>query len=126
MKGASLFADGKYAEAVEQYDIALAHHPDVGEFYSARASAWLASGATDRALADFTKANQYKPELAIPHYGLGECFMAKELFPQARLHFENFLKSTGADATEELRNKARQRIQQLDQKKAGGPSLKFQ
>lgn len=125
MKGASLFADGKYAEAIEQYDIALAFHPDVAEYYSARGSAWLATNDATRAMADFSKAHSYDAAAALPLYGMGEASFILGKLTDAKEHFSACLASTAGDATESLRKRAQDRLDQIDKKQAAGPQMKF-
>ena len=125
LKGTVLFNDKDYAGAIQQYDIAIVIHPDISELYSARGSAWLASNDPTRALADFTQARQHGPALALPIYGIAEASYALERFSEALENYELFLKSTSADAKDEMRDKAKARIEQLKQRQAQGPQLKF-
>gem|GEM_PF-7028624 len=125
LKGTVLFNDKDYAGAIQQYDIAIVIHPDISELYSARGSAWLASNDPTRALADFSQAKQHGPALALPIYGIAEANYALERFSDALTNYELFLQSTAADAKEEMRAKAKARIEQLKQRQNQGPQLNF-
>ena len=125
LKGTVLFNDRDYEGAIHQYDIAIVIHPDISELYSARGSAWLASNDPTRALADFTQARHHGPALALPIYGMAEANYALERFSDALENYELFMKSTAADAKDEMRTKAKARIDQLKQRQTQGPQLQF-
>lgn len=125
LKGTVLFADRDYPGAVHQYDIALVFHPDVSELYSARAAAWLASNDATRALADYTQARRFGPELALPLFGLAESYFALQRNAEALEHYRLFLTSTAVDAKREMIERAERQVQLLQKKNTEPPRLQF-
>ncbi|HTB22035.1 MAG TPA: tetratricopeptide repeat protein [bacterium] len=67
---------GRYPEAIEQYDRAIAERPGYAAAYSNRGVAWWKSGNWDRALADTLKATEIDPGFAGGHYNFAEVLFA--------------------------------------------------
>lgn len=68
---------GRYAEAVEQYDLAIRGDKNYAEAYSNRGVAYWKLGNWDNALRDTLKATQIAPRFAGGHYNFAEVIFAR-------------------------------------------------
>ena len=71
--GDELFNDGRYEEAVAQYEMALGVEPQNGEIYSRLGQAYVQMDSCDRAVPEFQQALALDPELESAQAGLIEC-----------------------------------------------------
>jgi hypothetical protein len=71
--GDVLFNDGRFEEAVAQYEMALGAEPQNAEIYSRLGQAYLEMESCDRAVPEFQQALALDPELESAQAGLIEC-----------------------------------------------------
>jgi len=71
--GDQLFSDGRYEEAITQYEMALGVEPQNGEIYSRLGQAYVRLDSCDRAVPEFQQALALDPELESAQAGLIEC-----------------------------------------------------
>jgi hypothetical protein len=71
--GDELFNDGRYEEAVTQYEMALGVEPQNGEIYSRLGQSYVQLDSCDRAVPEFQQALALDPELESAQAGLIEC-----------------------------------------------------
>lgn len=110
--GVDLLARGDYALAVEALDLAIAADPKLGVAYVARGNARLGLGRTRAAAQDYGAALELEPGLAMPLYGLAECYRA-EGDPRALELYSRYAESRAADVREDLRTLAVRRVSEL-------------
>ena len=110
--GVDLLARGDYALAAEALDLAIASDPKLGIAYVARGNARLGLGRTRGAALDYLAALELAPGLAMPLYGLAECYRA-EGDPRALELYARYAESRAADVREDLRTLAVRRVSEL-------------
>ena len=71
--GDVLFNDGRYEEAIAQYQMALSVEPQNAEIYSRLGQAYVQLESCDRAVPEFQQALALDPELESAQAGLMEC-----------------------------------------------------
>jgi hypothetical protein len=71
--GDVLFNDGRYEEAITQYQMALGVEPQDAEIYSRLGQAYVQLESCDRAVPEFQQALALEPELESAQAGLIEC-----------------------------------------------------
>ncbi|MGB9300940.1 MAG: tetratricopeptide repeat protein [Anaerolineae bacterium] len=71
--GDVLFNDGRYEEAIAQYQMALGVEPQNAEIYSRLGQAYVQLESCDRAVPEFQQALALEPELESAQAGLIEC-----------------------------------------------------
>ena len=71
--GDVLFNDGRYEEAIAQYQMALGVEPQNAEIYSRLGQAYVQLDSCDRAVPEFQQALALEPELESAQAGLIEC-----------------------------------------------------
>jgi tetratricopeptide (TPR) repeat protein len=102
--GAVLFAEGRTAEAVAQYEEALRLRPDYPEAHSNLGSALFAEGRADEAIAQCEEALRLEPDYAEAHINLGGALFAEGRADEAIAQYEEAvrLKPNYAEAHDNL------------------------
>lgn len=100
--GVDLLLRREYALAVEALDLAIAGDRKLGVAYAARGSAQLALGRALEAAHDYRAALELEPGLAMPLYGLAECYRALGDSRAAEM-YRQYAESRAADVREDLR-----------------------
>jgi tetratricopeptide (TPR) repeat protein len=90
--GDALRAQGRNAEAVEQYRSALRANPNTGHVWTKLGMALAAMNRLDEALEAYHRAMQIKPVIAQTHLMAGVAYMLKGDVEKAILHNEEALK----------------------------------
>jgi tetratricopeptide (TPR) repeat protein len=103
--GVDLLLRREYALAVEALDLAVAADRKLGVAYAARGSAQLGLGRALEATHDYRAALELEPGLAMPLYGLAECYRALG-DPRAVELYRQYAESRAADVREDLRTLA--------------------
>ncbi len=110
--GVDLLARGDDALAAAALDPAIAADPTLGVANVARGNARLGLGRTRAAAQDYAAALELDPRLAMPLYGLAECYRA-EGDPRALELYSRYAESRAADVREDLRTLAVRRVSEL-------------
>jgi tetratricopeptide (TPR) repeat protein len=71
--GDQLFNDGRYEEAITEYEMALGVEPQNAEIYSRLGQSYVQLDSCDRAVPEFQQALALDPELESAQAGLIEC-----------------------------------------------------
>lgn len=93
-EGCSKLSLRKYAEAVAQFDSAIALCSDSGLYYAKRGQAYVGLKNDKKALEDFTKATEKSPNVAEGWYQLGLYYYNKDDHQKA---FDNFTNALSKD-----------------------------
>jgi tetratricopeptide (TPR) repeat protein len=83
---------GEHAAAVDLIDRAIAIQPNEASFHGNRATALLAMGRTEDAVAGYMRALELDPGYAEGHYNLGNLLRREGAIASARRHFEETLR----------------------------------
>ena len=92
---------GKYKEAAEYYQKAVAIDEGYAEAYSNLGYAYRKLGEFDKAIISYKQAIELKPDLAEAHEYIGEAYAEMGEFDRAEKHL-TILKEQGSDEAEEL------------------------
>ena len=90
-----LFSRHQDAQALARAQTGLDHRPNSCEFLIVAAKANLRAGQDERAKTLSLKAKELCPEEAAPHFFLGTLASRTGSIPEARKHFEEYLRSGG-------------------------------
>lgn len=115
--GGVYFKEGKYKEALKEYQRALEINPFYPEVYNNIGNCYFIKGEYDRAIAEYQKALSLKPSLFWAHYNTGHILLQKGLYEEAITELRKSGKSSGPlppDAHFDL-GLAYQRIGQTEQ-----------
>ena len=82
-KGAELAKNGKYEEAILQFNKAIAIKPDYYKAYSNRGLAYLKLNKLDKAISDFDKSLDIKPDYAAAYNGRGITYAQKKEYSKS-------------------------------------------
>jgi tetratricopeptide (TPR) repeat protein len=115
VKGAELYGQQRFAEAIQQFDAAIAAKPDFPQAFTARGSAWFAQREFARALADYSQAMRLDATLASPVLGVAESLNALGRKADAIPYYQAYIASRAADAEPGLQDVARQRLAEIGQ-----------
>ena len=83
----ALAAEGKFAEALEHFDKALAARPDDGQMYTMKGIVLRALHRNDEAIAAFREALRHPPVFALTHINLGRALVEKREYGAAAAQF---------------------------------------
>lgn len=113
--GSDLYGRQLYAEAIRQFDAAIASMPEFPQAYAARGSAWFAQREFNRALADYSQAMRLDSTLASPVLGVAETLNALGRKADAIPYYQSYVASRAADIQPSLQEIARQRLAEIGQ-----------
>jgi tetratricopeptide (TPR) repeat protein len=81
--GVQLYQEGKYDQAIENFEAVLKDNPDFAEAYYNIGMAQLKKGDPDTALAKMEKAVEIKPDFLEAYFGLGQAYIEKGDYEKA-------------------------------------------
>ncbi len=87
-QGNRLTGQGRYDEAIEEYNKAIEMAPEDADAYNNRGFAYVQKGELDQAIADFDKAIELDPELAEAYNNRGYAYYLKGEVAKAVSDFE--------------------------------------
>ena len=88
-RGAELYDEGRYEEAVSMYRVAVSKEPDSAHAHDLHGEALMEIGRYDEALAALDRAVELDPENAHAHGHRGQVLLALGLVDQAVKEFEH-------------------------------------
>jgi tetratricopeptide (TPR) repeat protein len=92
-QGVDLQEQGRYDEAIEEYNKAIELNPEFVEAYQKRGGIYNAEkNEFDKAIADFDKAIKLDPEFALAYTGRGMAYAFKHEFDKAIADFDKAIK----------------------------------
>lgn len=109
-QGVRLYTEQKYAEAAAAFGRAIAAKSDFVQAYVGRGSAHLAIRDFNAALADFGQAMRLDNRMASPVFGVAEALVALGREAEAVPYYEAYVASNSADAQQNLKDVAKQRL----------------
>jgi tetratricopeptide (TPR) repeat protein len=74
----SLLNDGKYEEAIEKFTGAITEEPENPIFYYYRGAAFEKTGDLDKAMEDYQKSFELKPDFILPTANIGKIYAKKK------------------------------------------------
>ncbi len=115
IKGAELYGQQRFGEAIRQFDASIAAKPDFPQAFTARGSARFAQREYARALADYSQAMRLDATLASPILGVAESLNALGRKADAIPYYQAYIASRSADVQPGLQEVARQRLAEIGQ-----------
>ncbi|MCP3916363.1 MAG: tetratricopeptide repeat protein [bacterium] len=88
-RGAELYEDGRYEEAVSMYKVAVSKEPDNAHAHDLHGEALMETGRYEEALAALDRAVELDPEDAHAHGHRGQVLLAMGQSDQAVTEFEH-------------------------------------
>ncbi|MGC1447782.1 MAG: tetratricopeptide repeat protein [Xanthobacteraceae bacterium] len=82
-RGVGLLLQGKYDDAIVEFNAALKADPSYAKSYNSRGNAWRAKGEVDFAIADFNAAIGLDPNFAFPYNGRASAYADKGDYDKA-------------------------------------------
>jgi tetratricopeptide (TPR) repeat protein len=113
VSGVGLVRERKFAEAISEFDQALATHPGFAVALVARGSAKIGLGKYQDAIDDYTAARAADANLAAPIFGIAEGYRGLGQNDKAAEFYRAFAASSAPDAQAQLKQYALQYAQAL-------------
>jgi tetratricopeptide (TPR) repeat protein len=82
-RGVALLLQGKYDDAIVEFNTALRLDPTFAKSFNSRGNAWRAKGEVDFAIADFNEAIRLDPNFAFPYNGRASAYVDKGDYDKA-------------------------------------------
>lgn len=98
-KAISLLNEGKYEESIEKFTEAIAEDPENPIFYYYRGAAFEKTGDLDKALEDYQKSVELKPDFILPTANIGKIYAKKKEFEKAIALYKKAVELGDQDAT---------------------------
>ncbi len=98
-KASDILNDGKYEEAIEKFTELISEDPSNPIFYFYRGASFDKIGDTDKALEDFQKSVELKPDFTLPIDSIGKIYAKKKDFEKAIEFYKKAVESGDQDAT---------------------------
>ena len=95
----SLLNDGKYAEAIEKFTGAITEDSQNPIFYYYRGAAFEKTGDLDKAMEDYQKSVELKPDFILATANIGKIYAKKKEFKRAIEFYKKAIESGDQDAT---------------------------
>jgi tetratricopeptide (TPR) repeat protein len=99
-KGLRYQKQGKFAQAIKEYQNALALYPDFAEAYNNLGYSYRMKGNFDQAIVSYKKALRLKPDLAEAHEYLAKAYLAKGMKAEAEAEYQILVKLNPVMAAE--------------------------
>jgi tetratricopeptide (TPR) repeat protein len=115
LKGAELYGQQRYAEAIQQFGAAIAANADFPQAFTARGSAYFATQELGKALADYSQAMRIDSTLASPVFGVAETLSAMGRKADAIPYYQAYAASHASDVDPQLQEVARKRLAEIGQ-----------
>jgi tetratricopeptide (TPR) repeat protein len=97
-RGQTYNSEGRWQEAINDYDCAIKLQPDFADAYVARGKTYLKVGRPDAALADFQRAAELAPGNPEAHLNLGQAYQTAHDEAKALNHLRQYVRLAGATA----------------------------
>lgn len=98
-KAISLLNEGKYEEATEKFKEAITEDPENPIFYYYRGAAYEKTGDLDKAMEDYQKSAELKPDFILPTANIGKIYAKKKEFEKAVEFYKKAVELGDQDAT---------------------------
>ena len=98
-KAVSLLNEGKYKEAIEKFTEAITEDPENPIFYYYRGAAFEKTGDLDKAMEDYQKSVELKPDFILPTANIGKIYAKKREFEKAIEFYKEAVELGDQDAT---------------------------
>ena len=98
-KAISLLNEGKYEEAIEKFTGAITEDPENPIFYYYRGAAFEKTGDLDKAMEDYQKSFELKPDFILPTANIGKIYAKKREFEKAIEFYKKAVELGDQDAT---------------------------
>jgi tetratricopeptide (TPR) repeat protein len=96
--GVQLYQEGKYDQAIENFEVVLKENPDFAEGHYNIGMALLRKGDPDAALARMKKAIEIKSDFLAAYFGMGQAYIEKGDYEQAISVYQKALAIKPEDA----------------------------
>lgn len=96
-RGRALQAEGKFDEAIKEYERAVSLNPRYGDAYEGMGDSYDAKGDYDRALKYFDKVIELKPRDAAGYDNRGDVYFKKGLYEKAITNYGNVIELSPRD-----------------------------
>jgi len=91
-RGVALLLQGKYDDAIVEFNTALRLDPTFAKSFNSRGNAWRAKGEVDFALADFNQAIQLDPNFAFPYNNRASAYYDKGEYDKAIADYSEMIR----------------------------------
>ena len=98
-KAISLLNEGKYKEAIEKFTGAITEDPENPIFYYYRGAAFEKTGDLDKAMEDYQKSVELKPDFILPTANIGKIYAKKREHEKAIEFYKKAVELGDQDAT---------------------------
>jgi len=98
-KAISLLNEGKYEDAIEKFTGAITEDPENPIFYYYRGAAFEKTGDLDKAMEDYQKSVELKPDFILPTANIGKIYAKKREFEKAIEFYKKAVELGDQDAT---------------------------
>ncbi|UCC39885.1 MAG: tetratricopeptide repeat protein [Candidatus Aminicenantes bacterium] len=98
-KAISLLNEGKYEESIEKFTESIADDPENPIFYYYRGAAFEKTGDLDKAMEDYQKSVELKPDFILPTANIGKIYAKKKQFEMAIEFYKKAVELGDQDAT---------------------------
>jgi tetratricopeptide (TPR) repeat protein len=98
-KAVSLLNEGKYKEAIEKFTEAITEDPENPIFYYYRGVAFEKTGDLDKAMEDYQKSVELKPDFILPTANIGKIYAKKREHEKAIEFYKKAAELGDQDAT---------------------------
>jgi len=98
-KAISLLNEGKYEESIEKFTEAITDDPENSVFYYYRGAAFEKTGDLDKAMEDYQKSVELKPDFILPTANIGKIYAKKKEFEKAIEFYKKAIELGDQDAT---------------------------
>jgi len=119
-RGYTLFGEGKYEEAIAEYNKAIEIDPSYAQAYNNRGDAYDNKGQYDLAIADYNKAIELDPNRGLFYYNRGFAYSKKG---RRDLAISDLNKAIELSSDPELTQDAREMIESLERVTLDVPTL---
>ncbi len=98
-KAVSLLNEGKYEESIEKFTEAITEDPENPIFYYYRGAAFEKTGDLDKAMEDYQKSVEFKPDFILPTANIGKIYAKKREHEKAIEFYKKAVELGDQDAT---------------------------
>ncbi len=98
-KAISLLNEGKYEEAIEKFTETITEDPENPIFYYYRGAAFEKTGDLDKAMEDYQKSFELKPDFILPTANIGKIYAKKREHEKAIEFYKKAVELGDQDAT---------------------------